>query len=321
MKKLLGILVLIFNLVLLNSCGPSTMNIPGVGEVGWNIDDCHWKDEICIWNFFKTKPYPYKIYGTYMSGYYAGAPTYSMSSTAEHTALKIFFNQSQCKEGCKVTHIGINRIDKSKEIELAEQYMPPLLFDKFYPNTRKTSTNTKSNSVKKKPPKKKPPKKKDKDLTDEELWDKILETFFGNRELHKIEGVWSYKREEEKEPRIYAMVKSDSNDYLYEEIVLFHPVKEFLTLTSTKVTKKINSNKYEMKAGFGIDEMKYRDGTITQMNKFTLKFEAEEHCLSSEEKCLPEYEYIKNKIWPEETYGEKENLTPKQIEKIKDIIK
>ena len=52
-----------------------------------------------------------------------------------------------------------------------------------------------------------------------------------------------------------------------------------------------------MKAGFGIDEMKYRDGIITLMNKFSLKFEAKEHCLSSEEKCLPKYEYIKTKIF------------------------
>ena len=189
MKKLLVIMVFSFSLIFLNSCGgPTSVNVPGVGDVSIAQNNCRWNDETCIWNWYKSEPHTYKIYGTALRGYGVGAPVYAMAPSSEDRALRIFFNQPTCKVGCKVTHIGINKITKSKEIELAEKYMPPLLFDKIYPNTIKTTVKKKNKK------KKKPSKKKEENLTEEQLWDKLIKSFFGDRKLHKIEGVWGYKK-------------------------------------------------------------------------------------------------------------------------------
>ena len=140
MKKLLGIVVLGFSLALLNSCGSTsvkTYDVPGAGRVEVAQNNCNWKDETCIWSWYKSQPHSYKIYGTPLKGYGAGSAVFAMSPTSEDRALTIFCNQPYCKTGCKVTHIGINKIKKSKEIELAEKYMPPLLFNKLYSKIKK----------------------------------------------------------------------------------------------------------------------------------------------------------------------------------------
>ena len=181
----------------------------------------------------------------------------------------------------------------------------------------KKSTVKKKNVLKKIP---KEPKEKEKDenLTEEQIWSKIIDTIYEGRDLKDFEGIWGYKKDNEDESRIYALIKSDN--FLYKEIVLFHPIREFEGRISTKITKKINKNKFEMKAGFGSKSTKWRDGLITIINKRKLKFEADEHCYSTEQKCLKAYIYYKKKVWPEQTYGEKSNLTEDQINKLKKLI-
>ena len=186
---------------------------------------------------------------------------------------------------------------------------------KIIKKTKNVSKKKKTISKKKKS---KPPNEKDENLTDEQIWSKITKTLYEGRDLKDLEGIWGYKKKEEEEARIYALIKSDN--FLYKEIVLFHPIREFEGKISTKITKKINKNKFEMKAGFGSKSTKWRDGLLTIITKRKLKFEANEHCYSAEQECLKAYSYYKIKIWPEETYGEKTNLTEVQINKLKDLI-
>ena len=82
-------------------------------------------------------------------------------------------------------------------------------------------------------------------LEEDDKLDKILQNYFENRKLNTIEGLWGYRRDNEKEPRIYVIFKSD--DYLYTEIVLWHPIRKFENQISTKVIKKINEVSYEVK--------------------------------------------------------------------------
>ena len=59
----------------------------------------------------------------------------------------------------------------------------------------------------------------------EELLEEFLYEKFGDRKIDDIEGLWGYKREQEKEPRFYVIIKSE--EYLYIEIVAYHPIREF----------------------------------------------------------------------------------------------
>lgn len=121
---------------------PLQLWIPGVGNVEW-ANPCGYDDEICKWNWYKSQPHTYKVYGTTLKEDSKKTSVFALSPTSEERALKIFFTQPSCKAGCKVTHIGTNKINKSKEIELASKYLPPLLFYELYKKTAKKTTTKK----------------------------------------------------------------------------------------------------------------------------------------------------------------------------------
>ena len=154
---------------------------------------------------------------------------------------------------------------------------------------------------------------------EEKTLEETLVDIFGDRELDKIEGLWGYKREGEKEPRVYLMVRSE--DYLYEEIVISHPVKAFQDDISTRIVEKINNNSYKVK-GTWLNKNKKkwkRDGKITLIGKFKIRFEYKETCYTDDD-CFKEHIYYKNKFWPPETYSESLDLTEEQSEKLKSIM-
>ena len=147
----------------------------------------------------------------------------------------------------------------------------------------------------------------------------IMASYFGSRDLDDIEGLWGYRRDNEKEARIYLMIKSDN--YLYKEIVIYHPVRKFEGEISTRLIKKINENLYKTKATWLNDgEADERDGTIKIIDKFKLKFETDRHCYSSEKECLKAGTFYKKKIWPSKTYADDAKLTQDQVETLKDLL-
>ena len=147
----------------------------------------------------------------------------------------------------------------------------------------------------------------------------IMASYFGSRDLDDIEGLWGYRRDNEKEARIYLIIKSD--DYLYKEIVIYHPVRKFEGEISTRLIKKINENSYKTKATWLNDgEVDERDGTIKIIDKFKLKFETDRHCYSSEKECLKAGTFYKKKIWPSKTYADDAKLTQDQVETLKDLL-
>ena len=147
----------------------------------------------------------------------------------------------------------------------------------------------------------------------------IMTSYFGSRDLDDIEGLWGYRRDNEKEARIYLIIKSD--DYLYKEIVIYHPVRKFEGEISTRLVKKINENSYKTKATWLNDGVAdERDGTIRIIDKFKLKFETDRHCYSSEKECLKAGTFYKKKIWPSKTYADDAKLTQDQVETLKDLL-
>lgn len=174
--------------------------------------------------------------------------------------------------------------------------------------------------LKKKEPKKIVAKKtKAEKNVEEKTLEETLIDIFGDRELDKIEGLWGYTREGEKEPRVYLMVRSE--DYLYEEIVISHPVKAFQDDISTRIVEKINNNSYKVK-GTWLNKNKKkwkRDGKITLIDKFKIKFEYKETCYADDD-CFKEHVYYKQKVWPPETYSESLDLTEEEAEKLKSIM-
>ena len=147
----------------------------------------------------------------------------------------------------------------------------------------------------------------------------IMASYFGSRDLDDIEGLWGYRRDNEKEARIYLIIKSD--DYLYKEIVIYHPVRKFEGEISTRLIKKINENSYMTKATWLNDGVAdERDGTIKIIDKFKLKFETDRHCYSSEKECLKAGTFYKKKIWPSKTYADDAKLTQDQVDTLKDLL-
>ena len=53
--------------------------------------------------------------------------------------------------------------------------------------------------------------------------------------MNKIEGLWITRKDNEEENRIYLIVKSE--EYLFEEVVISHPIREFEGEISTKLLK------------------------------------------------------------------------------------
>ena len=149
----------------------------------------------------------------------------------------------------------------------------------------------------------------------------MLKNYFGDRKLHSIEGLWGYRRDDEKESRIYIIFKSEDDDYLFKEMVVFHPIREFEKKISTKVIKKINEKSYEVKRTWtNKGKTLERDGIVTIVNKFKLKFHSDRYCYSNEEECLKENIVYKQKIWPPKVYADKVDLDEEQIDKLKGLL-
>ena len=192
-------------------------------------------------------------------------------------------------------HVGFIYDEESKKILKTKK-------QKKLKSKSTTNVETKSESPKKEP-----------------SFKEIMASYFGSRDLDDIEGLWGYRRDNEKEARIYLMIKSDN--YLYKEIVIYHPVRKFEGEISTRLIKKINNNSYKTKATWLNDgEVDERDGTIKIIDKFKLKFETDRHCYSSEKECLKAGTFYKKKIWPSKTYADDAQLTQDQVETLKDLL-
>ena len=131
MKKLLGILVLGLSVALLNSCS-NTAHIPGYGNISI-AHGCKWNDEPCNWRVFKNLDYRYyKIWGEVLGGQYIGQSTWAATGDGLNRALGMFHAHPLCKTGCIVSYIGNNKITKTKQTEIAEEYLPPGMFKKYF---------------------------------------------------------------------------------------------------------------------------------------------------------------------------------------------
>ena len=154
---------------------------------------------------------------------------------------------------------------------------------------------------------------------EEETIESMLKEVFGNRTMDQIEGLWVTRRDSEEENRIYLIVQSE--DFLFEEVVISHPVREFEGQISTKIIKKIEERLYKTKATWLNDgQVDERDGTIKIIDKFKLKFETSRHCYSSTKDCLKKGTFYKKKIWPSKTYADDANLTDEQEVILKNFL-
>ena len=152
----------------------------------------------------------------------------------------------------------------------------------------------------------------------EDLEDKLRKIFAG-REMNKIEGLWITRKDNEEENRIYLIVKSE--DYLFEEVVISHPIREFEGEISTKLLKKIDEKTYSTKAAWLNDGKRdERNGTIKIIDKFKLKFETTRHCYSSEKSCLKADKFYKKKIWPGKTYADEVGLSKDEANILKNFL-
>mgnify|MGYP005991953483 FL=1 len=153
----------------------------------------------------------------------------------------------------------------------------------------------------------------------EETIEDMLKEVFGDRAMNQIEGLWVTRRDSEEENRIYLIVQSE--DFLFEELVISHPVREFEGQISTKIIKKIDKRSYKTKATWLNDgEVDERDGTIKIIDKFKLKYETSKHCYSSEKDCLKAGSFYKKKIWPSKTYSDDANLSKEETKILKEFL-
>ena len=154
---------------------------------------------------------------------------------------------------------------------------------------------------------------------DKESIEDELRKIFGDREMNKIEGLWVTRKDDEEENRIYLIVKSDN--YLFEEVVISHPVRQFEGEISTKIIKMIDQKTYKTKAAWLNDGKRdERNGTITIIDKFKLKFETTRHCYSNEKNCLKADKFYKKKIWPSKTYADEVGLSDEDSKVLKDFL-
>ena len=153
----------------------------------------------------------------------------------------------------------------------------------------------------------------------EETIEDMLKEVFGDRAMNQIEGLWVTRRDSEEENRIYLIVQSE--DFLFEELVISHPVREFEGQISTKIIKKIDKRSYKTKATWLNDgKVDERDGTIKIIDKFKLKYETSKHCYSSEKDCLKAGLFYKKKIWPSKTYSDDANLSKEETKILKEFL-
>ena len=193
----------------------------------------------------------------------------------------------------------------------------PLIGFTYSENKNKKTETKKQAKLKKTETKKK--QEKTKKNNEEEDLEVILKDIYGDRELDNIEGLWGYRQDNEKEGRVYLIFKSE--DYLYEEMVIYHPVREFEGQISTKIIKKINKNSFQTKATWlNGDKVDERSGTVKIIDKFKLKFETSRHCYSSEKDCLKAGTIYKKKYWPTKTYADDAGLSKEQSEILKDLL-
>jgi len=302
MKKFLSIL---FLFVLLNSCETPVAYIPPADELkdGYKRYNCRFVEE---WQNNNIKYYFFDInlnkkiglfnYATYYEG---KKPQWNTS----HYFTYVDNQKASFKRGYSVTTFYHKSGDLSHD-------------GKIY--ARCSLWEDRSIVVAKTEPTKTEPEKTESSGKEESL-EETLNNVFGDRKLDDIEGLWGYQREGEKKARIYIIIKSEN--YLYEEIVVFHPVERFVDEVSTRIIKKINNSSYKVK-GTWLNKNKkewQRDGKITFMNKFKIRFEYKEACHTDDD-CFKENVYYKEKIWPPQTYTDDLGLDEEQTEKLKNLI-
>lgn len=154
---------------------------------------------------------------------------------------------------------------------------------------------------------------------DKENIEAKLKEIFGDREMNKIEGLWITRKDNEEENRIYLIVKSEN--YIFEEVVISHPIRQFEGEVSTKIIKKIDEKTYKIKAAWLNDGVRdERNGTIKIIDKFKIKFETSRHCYSSEKTCLKADKFYKKKIWPTKTYADEVGLSTEETKVLKNFL-
>ena len=87
-----------------------------------------------MWQKYKNIDAPYKVWGDifdWQSQNFQFGNTYSYNGTLVG-ALKIFFTGKGCKKGCKVTHVGEEKISLERQKEIAEEYLPPGMVEKYF---------------------------------------------------------------------------------------------------------------------------------------------------------------------------------------------
>ena len=292
MNKLLGIVVLVF---ILNSCGT-----PG--------------------NYYSINSYGHK------ASVITGDGGYGLSKNQLSIELAVMGAFRSCEatnnlEWCELDYIDDRHIfDKFEKKEWKHAYIRDKHKYVFTFDTNRWVKVKKKKEEKIIAIKKKTKKKEIKKTKKNQSFEELLNDIYGDRVIDDVEGLWGYKKEREKESRIYIIVKS--KDYLYKEIVVFHPVERFVDKISTRIVNKINKNSYKVK-GTWLNKNKKeweRDGRITLLSdKSRLKFEYKETCYTDDD-CFENNTYYKKKIWPQLTYTEEIGLNEEQTEKLKKLF-
>tara|TARA_Y100000590_G_scaffold119438_1_gene136716 strand:- start:2186 stop:3115 length:930 start_codon:yes stop_codon:yes gene_type:complete len=308
MKKFFGIL---FLFTLLYSCETPVAHIPPADELkdGYKRYNCRFVDE---WQNNNVKYYFFDINLNKKIGLFNFATYYEGKKPSWNRSIYFTYIDNQkasFKNGNSLTTFYHKSGDLSYDGKIYARCSlwedRSIIVAKTEPKkkeTKKTTTETK-------------PERRGEEKSLEET----LSDIFGDRKLDKIEGLWGYQREGEDKARIYIIIKSEN--YLYEEIVVFHPVERFVDEISTRIIKKINDNSYKIK-GTWLNKHKeewQREGKITFMSKNEIKFEYKETCHTNDD-CFKESIYYKQKIWPPETYTDEMGLDEEQTEKLKNLI-
>lgn len=267
-------------------------------------------------NFFTG--YTFGIYKPHLFDFYS----YSNVSK-EDAAIK---SENKCNEfrnkknwnakaNCRLMFSKLTQMGERTRYDAIENQRAEI--EKKKNKEQQQSKKLKTTKIKKTENQKKEEEKKNNN--EEDILEQFLKDVYGDRKLDNIEGLWGYRRDDEKEGRIYLIFKSD--DYLYEEQVIYHPIREFEGQISTKIVKKIDNNLYETKATWlNVDKVDVRNGTIKIIDKFKLKFETSRHCYSSEKECLKAGVVYKKKIWPSKTYADDIGLTNEQSDVLKGLL-
>ena len=109
-------------------------------------------NEVSMWQAYKNEKAPYKIYAKILEweGRFSFGSMYQTSWNNLDEAYKILHQHSACIKGCIITHIGYNEISTDRQKQIAKEYLPKNIVDKYFEKPKKI--------VKKDEPKKKKPK-------------------------------------------------------------------------------------------------------------------------------------------------------------------